>query len=342
MKNERMKIKNLLEYYEYGKIPSRPLHLDVKLIDEDRTFAAGKAILRRVMIITKFENGSEFEFPVSCAVPKSVQRPPVFLHINERSGIPDKFQPTEELCDEGFAVFTLDCNSIAGNDENFRRGAAPHLIGNRRKLDSPGKLAMWAWGAMRVMDLIETMREVDRNSVAVVGHGILGSAALLAGAFDERFAFVIANSSGFSGAASRVFSKGALFELKRRSPQLFCKRYNKLLGEEASLPFDQHALLSLVAPRFLIIDTASDCFTDAPQAELYSSYIASEAYKAYGKSGLVCNECANPCEIYDEEKPICYPDGDIVYRKRMGTPYLAREDWKMYMSYVKNRRKVNL
>ena len=61
-------------------------------------------------------------------------------------------------------------------------------------------LAVWAWGAMRVVDYLETRDDVDREKIGIVGHSRGGKMALLAGALDERFALVAANGSGCGGA----------------------------------------------------------------------------------------------------------------------------------------------
>lgn len=41
----------------------------------------------------------------------------------------------------------------------------------------PGKIALWAWAALRVMDYLQTREYVDLKNVAVVGHSRLGKTA---------------------------------------------------------------------------------------------------------------------------------------------------------------------
>ena len=323
----------LLEHYEYGKMPPRPLHLNVETVSEDRGYAAGKATLTEVNLKLVLDGGREFILPVRYAIPNGISRPPVILHISHDGNMPNAHQPTEELCDRGFAVFTLAYECVTKDNGNFRSLAAHHFSDGRRKLDSPGKLIMWAWGAISVMDYIKSIGDrVDADCVAVVGHGILGTSALLAGAFDERFGFVISSSSGFGGAASVSAHTAPLLELKSRAPYLFCKRYIKYSGRESALPFDQSLLLSLVAPRSLLISTADDAYTDAHLLEELSVRETNSLVNQR-KSGKIGASSATPCEICEDNHP-----WEAAFRCREGYPYLSREDWAYFTDYISTRR----
>ena len=108
------------------------------------------------------------------------------------------------------------------------------------------------------MDYLQTCDFVDKKNIAVIGHSRLGKTALLTGAFDERFAFVISNDSGCSGAAISRDKEGERIDaILTRFPFWFCKNYAKYAGKEEDLPFDQHWLMSLIAPRKLTVLTGS-------------------------------------------------------------------------------------
>ena len=324
---------SLLEHYEYGKMPPRPQHLRIEALNEDRGYCAGKATLTEVKLNLTLNGGEKFSLPVRYAIPNGVSRPPVIIHISYEGNMPNKHQPTEELCDSGFAVFTLAYESVTQNNRSFK-GVPPHLSGTRRGLDSPGKLMLWAWGAIRGMDLIKSMDgRVDAGCVAVVGHGILGTSALLAGAYDERIACVISSSSGFGGAASVKAHTAPLLELKSRAPHLFCKRYIKYSGRENRLPFDQSLLLSLIAPRPLLVSTADDACTDAHILEEVSVKEANSLVNQRENVKIKANS-AHPCEICAVK-----PSWSATYRCREGYPYLSREDWAYFSEFIKNRGK---
>ena len=331
----RKKLTALLERFEYGKMPPKPTHMSEKTIEIDASFAAGKARLVSFELRLSFDDGESCFLPITAAIPTIGSSHPAFIHIKQSTDMPDRHQPTEELCDAGFAVFTVAEEAIFKKEGHRRCDLEKRLAGVRRRLDSPGSAAMLAWCAMRLMDAIPAaFPSIDLSRTAVLGHGIYAISALLAGAFDERFAFVISNSSGFGGAASVLYEQGCLYELKCQYPRLFCGRYYSLSGREDELPFDQDALLSLIAPRPLFLDNADDVLTHAPLGELASAYRASKTYEDLGKIGLLYEKGGNPCEVFDENEPFYLPGGSIVYRKREGTPYLSREDFAEYMNFI--------
>ena len=74
--------------------------------------------------------------------------------------------------------------------------------GQPRKLDDWGVLRAWAWGASRALDYLETDKAVNAKKVGLEGHSRDGKAAIVAMAFDQRFAICYSSSSGFGGAES--------------------------------------------------------------------------------------------------------------------------------------------
>ena len=120
-----------------------------------------------------------------------------------------------------------------------------------------GSLALWAWAAMRVADHLCTRDDIDASQMTVTGHSRCGKAALLAGALDERFALVAPHASGAGGAGSfRIQPAGVetLYSITKpeRYACWFHPRLRGFAGKEYRLPFDQHFLQALVAPRALL------------------------------------------------------------------------------------------
>ena len=80
-------------------------------------------ILQKLMLNCKAEWG-EFSFPVYYASPNNKSNVPCFIHINFRDLIPDKYQPTEELVDNGFATLTFCYKDVTSDDNDFTNGLA--------------------------------------------------------------------------------------------------------------------------------------------------------------------------------------------------------------------------
>ena len=127
-----------------------------------------------------------------------------------------------------------------------------------------GSLALWAWSASRGLDYLLSSSLADPSQVVLVGHSRLGKAALIAGAFDERFSLVVAAGSGCGGTglfrvngALRQGKEG-LEEATHRFPQWFSPRLAAFSHRVEALPFDQHWLVALVAPRPFLDTEAFD------------------------------------------------------------------------------------
>src|SRR4029079_13215288 len=72
--------------------------------------------------------------------------------------------------------------------------------GQARHPDDWGALRAWAWGASRALDYLESDRAISAKAVGIEGVSRYGKAALVAMAFDDRFALLFSGSSGEGGA----------------------------------------------------------------------------------------------------------------------------------------------
>ena len=123
-------------------------------------------------------------------------------------------------------------------------------------------LARWAWAGMRAVDYLETLPEVDRKrDRRSGGHSRNGKQALIAAAFDERIG-AVALSSGNTGEGTpwrytpSMFANESIEQITGNFPHWFNPRLRFFAGREDKLPVDQNSLMSLVAPRGLLMASA--------------------------------------------------------------------------------------
>jgi len=318
----------LLEEQVYGQLPPQPdaIRFEVSkgVIPH---FCAGKATCDKVVAVCSI-GGRDFSFPFYATLPTDGEKHPFFVHINFRDSVPDRYQPTEELIDNGFAVLSFGYQDVTCDDGDFTNGLAGVLFPDGKRSDpaAPGKIAMWAWAAQRVLDYAETLTDhLDSNRAIVCGHSRLGKTALLAAATDPRFSFAYSNDSGCAGAA---ISRGKQGETVRaiceRFPYWFCENYRQYIDREDRMPFDQHFLVASIAPRNVLIGSASEDLWADPVSEQLCCFAASPAFK----KGVVCPD--RKAEIGEE-----FFAGDIGYHLRKGLHYFSREDWLKLIQFVR-------
>jgi hypothetical protein len=179
----------------------------------------------------------------------------------------------------GYAVCEFDRTDVAPDAEGpcALQRACPEWEG--------GRLSAWAWGFHRVLDYLETRTDIDRRRVAVTGHSRGGKAALLAGALDPRIRVTNPNNSGCGGAGCfRVLGPKSedLAAILREFPFWFSPRLQEFVGHTRRLPFDQHIVKALVAPRPLLSTEALGDLHANPSGTQHTYLAAREVYAFLG------------------------------------------------------------
>lgn len=331
----REEMLKILQEEEYGYMPPPPEKLTWTVQpDIVYKFGGDKASYSRVTLQYTLR-GKAGQFPVDCVIPNKPGKHPFFIHIGFSQGLPNYANPTEELVDEGFAVFSFDKNDVTQDNDDWTDGLAGILYpeGKRNKSTDPGKIAMWAWAAQRVLDYAQTLDCLDIDSAIVCGHSRLGKTALLAAATDERFAFAHSNDSGCSGAAlARGNARETVAKICELFPYWFCENYLKYPNHEAEMPFDQHFLVASIAPRYVSVGSAErDIFAD-PLSEILTCVAASEAYEACGLDGFLYEDVPLKAGMTSQK-------GQIGHYMRAGTHCFSRDDWHALLAFIQTHRK---
>jgi len=330
---QREKIKELLSYEEYGNLPGKPDQLFFSTVSSNSRFCASEATLEKI-IMTIVMNGRAFSFPFYFTYPNKPGKFPTVILINFKDDVPHRYLPSEEINSQDVAVASFCYTDFTADDWDFTNGFSGLLFPDgKRKPHDTGKIAMWAWAAMRIFDYLETRDNVDLKNVSVAGHSRLGKTALYAGAFDERFAFAYSNDSGCGGAAiSRDKVGEDLTAVYTRFGFWFCEHFAKYQGKEHDMPHDQHFMHALVAPRNLYVASAeTDQWAD-PESEYLGCIAAGKAYEYYGKKTLV-----HP-DRFPEVNEVLH-EGSIGYHLRSGSHYFSRRDWNNFIKYMKENKR---
>ncbi|MBO5762901.1 MAG: acetylxylan esterase, partial [Lentisphaeria bacterium] len=241
----------------------------------------------------------------------------------------------EEVIRRGYASATICYHDIHPDvtghtgDSVFRLFFEPEQYDSIRQRYSI--IGAWAWGLSRALDCLEQQEGIDPRRVAVYGHSRLGKTALWAGATDRRFAMVISNDSGCAGGAlhKRKFGENLSlhfqWHLERNVPVWFVDAAQQFIFREEDMPFDQHELLALIAPRPLAVGTASEDLEADPYGEFLACQAASNVYALYGAEGL--GECSMPAPGNGCGK-------EISFHCRPGKHELLPEDWSWYLDFA--------
>lgn len=328
-KKRRKELINALAEGEYGFSPKAPeVSADVEC-DHD-SCCSGHAVLEHIKISFDTPKGN-FSFPVTFFVPE--KKSPLILHINFRPDAYDKYSPSEEIIDNGFALATFCYTDVTSDDGDFTNGLAGMY--DRDENSGWGKISMWAWAASRAIDYFVTRPEVDADNIIVAGHSRLGKTALWCAAQDERVKFALVNGSGCCGAAyERIKHENAETTEKicKNFPYWFCRNYHQYANRADEMPFDQHFAIAACAPRYVCVgDASEDAWADQYSCQL-SCVAATPAWKILGKDGFVGTEAS--AEIGEH-----FLNGNIGYHLRDGKHYFGRTDWNNYMKFINSKIK---
>ena len=105
-------------------------------------------------------------------------------------------------------------------------------------------------------------------------------------------------------------------------PHWFCPAFNAYSENEAALPFDQHELLALIAPRYVYVASAENDQWADPKGEYLSACYAGAAYQLY--------ETSSPSEAQLQGVKLHH---NVGYHIRPGGHDVTEYDWQCFLDF---------
>jgi len=327
----------------------RPPKLSFEVVRKDPEALGGTAVLKVVRIRYGGTFG-ERDFAAVAFFPKTIRPAPTFVYVGlANDGLNthrhpgdgqewpkqlDERWPVQKILACGHATVAFRVTDVAPDDDyGFAIGAyACFETRESRRPESWGALSAWAWGASRVADWLETEPKADAKRLAVVGLSRCGKTAIWTAATDRRFGLCCSSGAGCCGdklnhvelAPTSDEHVGRILRFR----QWFCRRFDRYAGHDLDMPFDQHQLLALIAPRALCLAAASDDDGAGPYGQYLSAVHASPAWELYGKRGLVAPD-GFPAVGSDLQA------GSIAFHVRKGGHDLLAYDWMRFLDYAR-------
>jgi len=346
-RERRPELKRLFEHYMYGSAPPPPGNVRGKVELEDPRFFGGKATLRDVTLTYGPEGAPPIHLLV--VVPNSRKGPaPVFLGISFTGnhavvndpriparpgsrGTPGSAVDTwniEQSIDRGYAVATFHNADVDPDVNDFTNGIHPFYLkpGQKRGPHDWATIAAWAWGMQRCVDYLVTVPEIDGKRIAAVGHSRNGKTALLAAAFDERIAVAIPLQAGCGGTApSRGRIGESVTRINTSFPHWFNDTFKQFNDRPELLPFDQHGLVALMAPRPVLFPNATEDTWANPEGQFEVLRAADKVYRFLGVEGLEATTMPPVGKLVDSR---------LGYFIRAGKHSMTLEDWTAFWQFA--------
>jgi hypothetical protein len=365
VEERRPELQALFQHYMFGPVPPRPDRLELRLDAAHPDFLGGKATLKLVTVTCGPEGAPRIDLmlivpnarrrpaPVFlalnfCGNHAITGDPRVPLTRNwtydncgespdgrateDERGSQAEDWSLDQIVERGYALASF-ANADVDSDRADVAGdlgawlARP--VAGRTPRPSPhdrGSIALWAWGFHRAVDYLVTDPDIDPDRIAVVGHSRNGKTALLAAAFDERIALAIPHQAGCGGTSpSRGKTGESVKQINDVFPHWFNGEFKKFNESPERIPFDQHCLIALCAPRPVLLSNAIEDTWANPDGQFEVLTAAEPVYRLLGAGGLESPEKPGPGKL---------SGGKLGYFIRPGKHSMTREDWKAFLDFA--------
>lgn len=247
---------------------SRWAPLDIEVVSEEKT---EKYLRRKVRFTPEIGDRVPAWLLIPNELPASGKAPAMLcLHQTTKIG---KDEPAglgglpslhyaHELAERGYVCLVPDYPSFGEYEYDFKKHGAARTSGSMKAI----------WNNMRAVDLLETLPQVNKDRIGVIGHSLGGHNSLFTAVFDPRLKAVV-TSCGFTPFHDYYGGKVAGWTSDRYMPRIRDVYENNA----DKIPFDFYEIIAAIAPRGV--------FSNSPLKD--SNFDIGGVRKAHAKAGEV-------------------------------------------------------
>lgn len=226
--------------------------------------------------------------------------------------------------DAGFAYASFAAGDFIPDTASEAPGVMAAL---GAEVNPTSALMGWGYALSAALDALEDDPRVDTRQTSLLGHSRFGKSALLTAIWDPRVEAVIAHQSGFGGASlSRSPTGERLERMVKSYPHWLAPGAEVYAANPELLPFDQHHVLALIAPRRVMLGNARRDVWSDPNSSFRAAQAASAMWTAHGAVGL----------SHDGMKDFD-PSAGLVWWLRPGGHSIVEEDIPAFISFLEAR-----
>lgn len=343
----REEMKEIMQREVYGYLPDVPFTYSVSEPETvEERYCCGEVCFSFVNMTIDIADKSH-TFRIDRLMHTDGKKRPLIIVNNFHSMENSHYFPREEMSEYDVDYLLFCYKDVSSDDGDFSTGLAPMLLPEGQNTDSTcGKIGIWAWAAMRVLDYALTLDTTDEKNVVISGHSRLGKTALYTAMTDERFTFAFSNAAGCAGDSIAHGSTGKIKESIHRHervrgenisdivenfPYWFCKNYFKYTKDNQSDEFDQHYLLASIAPRFVLVGSCDQDFWADPESQQLCCLAAGEMWEKEGLDGMKDTE-----KYLDAGEALL--DGSVGFFKIHSKHFFSRHSWKRCIEFIEKHK----
>ena len=321
-------IKELTGHVDNSAYPSITVNIRANLVTP--ADAQGRAVPVIVM------NGSRLQ-PIPANPPASLAHNVSYYSLLGENNL-------QQLLGRGWGYVAIDSTSAQPDSLPNGAGIGAGIIGltNRgkpRAMDQWGAVRAWAWADSRLLDYLVTDPDVDARRIGIFGHSRFGKAALVAMAFDQRFAIGYISAAGAGGSALFRRNFGETLANLTGPGEFYwfagnLMKYAAVGHTPDELPVDSHELIALCAPRPVFLSggifmsepgkVPGDAWQDT-RGTFMAAVAASPVYTLLGAKGLGTDTMPPPLTLLDS--------GNLAFRQH-AEGHTPSPNWPYFLRFA--------